>query len=537
MKTIKYLLILSALVYAACADKWDEHYGLNSSDKEASVVSPLNLLEYLKTQPQYSKFVEELEKTNVAEELTRDQYLTVWVVNDDAMSEFDSIKSIQYSTFSLTDTFLAKFHINNLTFGVDKFKDGVRLKSLNGKYIAISKTENGTFNIDRSALVKGNQFCKNGVVHEISRLMVPKESIYEYLQGLGNDYSTIRDTIFALNKEVFDPVNSIPTGVNGSGNTEYDSVFVIQNPFFEYIDFRSEFIQATMFLPSNTIIDECLSNLKAVYVKLNRTFTIDDTLMAVKWIKESLFYNSTLTNYGSETVYKSVYNKTWNTLIQRVDMNSVSLSNGLIYKTAFLEIPKNVYLTRMKGLFHYYEHITDSTQKAELFTVSNAVEVSPRTADSYSFPTIGVSGNYRILYLKGADPADGNKLAIEFTGLDLVQNTDGSYSALPYLVDGGEYNLYMGVQSKNHAYINVYFNGKLIKKDLDVTPATPWNYDRNNQTVPGTKWDGLGGLVGIVKIPGQTLSTFKIKIEFSRLSTGTVEEMKLYHWALVPVAN
>ncbi len=65
----------------------------------------------------------------------------------------------------------------------------------------------------------------------------------------------------------------------------------------------------------------------------------------------------------------------------------------------------------------------------------------------------------------------------------------------------------------------------------------PWKYDRSTNTVPGTKWDGLGGLVGIVNIEGDEVRTFKIRVEVALLGKSSTEEMKLYHWALVPTQN
>ena len=66
-KIIKYLLAACVFMIVSCNDDWDEHY---QSGEEEFTASPLNLLDYLKTQPRYSKFVEVLERTNVAEELT-----------------------------------------------------------------------------------------------------------------------------------------------------------------------------------------------------------------------------------------------------------------------------------------------------------------------------------------------------------------------------------------------------------------------------------------------------------------------------------
>ena len=129
MKTIKYLLAGVVLFMVSCTDNWEEHYGLETTGEESAVVSPLNLLEYLREQPRYSKFVEALERTNVAEELTRDQFLTVWAVDNQAMEAL--------ATIDLADSFIVNYHVNNLSFSLNKLKEGQLLRALNGKYIPI----------------------------------------------------------------------------------------------------------------------------------------------------------------------------------------------------------------------------------------------------------------------------------------------------------------------------------------------------------------------------------------------------------------
>lgn len=508
----------------SCTDDWDEHY---QSGEEDFTASPLNLLDYLKSQPRYSKFVEVLEQTNVAEELTRDQFLTVWAVDNEGMEKRASL--------GIPDSFLIKYHLNNLSFSENKLKDGYRLRTLNGKYIPVTNTGSGSVSVANAYIVRENQFCKNGVVHEINELMVPVQSISEFLDELSDDFSIIRDSIFALNDTLFDPVNSIPIGVDKTGNTLYDSVFVIENPLFETADITSEFSQVTLFLPRNTVIEAAFANLKTQYDQFGKPFTYADTMVAINWIRDAVLYDEIIHNYGSETDLVSVMGKIWRTTVQKVNTEPRKMSNGLAYEVTSLKIPNNVHIGKIKSLFHYYSFVPED-QKDALFTFSNAIEVQPKATDSYSFPSINVAGTYTILYMKG-DIEDGEPLSVDFTPVKLDANNDGTTSASPVLVPPGEYNLYMGVQSKNHPYINVYLNDELVASELNVEPSNPWNYDRVNQTVPGTKYDGIGGLVGIVNITGEGMTTFKLKVEFALLSKGTVEELKLYHWALIPTEN
>lgn len=541
MKKLVYISVLIAILFTSCNKKWDDHYNANLTDQD-SIVSNLNLLDYLKTQPQYSKFVETLEKTGVAQELSRDQYLTVWIVDNDAMSKLETI--------GMTDTFIVKYHINYLKFTLNKLKEGMRLKALNNKYIPIKLDGTGNLTVANVSIKKANQICKNGVVHELSELMVPMISIYEYVETLNNDYSMIRDTILSLNDTVFDKANSIPKGVDKYGNTVYDSAFMIKNPILDTVDIRSEFNQVTMFLPSNSVINQCVNDLKDQYAKIGKSFKMADTLMTFGWIRRAIFYNSKIDNYGSTTDITSAFKKVWRTTVQKVNPTPREMSNGLIYYVTFMKIPTNVYLKRIKSLVYYYQYLTDE-QKAQYYHLTGDSTVASliRTGDTYSFPNLnGLAGTYYLFNPKGYKN-DGVKLAVEFNPVRLVTNTDGTQSAELMEVPVGEYSLYMGFQSSGHAYVNFYFNGTLINSNVNVSPSNPWNYDRVNSTAIGTdgkstKWDGLGGLVGTVTVdkdpnePDKYIRTFSIKVEFEkRSSTTAIEELRIYHWALVPSVN
>lgn len=524
MNKLSYIIIGLAAFLFSCKETWDEHYEAAASD---AVVSPLNLLDYLKSQPEYTDFVEALERHGIAEELSRDQYLSVWAVNNEAMANL--------SALGLEEEYVLRYHINNLTYDMSKLRDGLRLRSLNGKYIPVSRPVENQIRVADSNIILGNQFCQNGVVHEIDDLMLPDESIYDYLFQLSDDYSIIRDSVFAKNDTLFDAQNSIPIGVDKSGNTIYDSTFRIENPIFEKVDFRSEFSQVTMFLPSNEVVGNCYSNLQHLYDQFGKPFTQADSTIAWDWIMNAAFYDKVIDNYGMEEDLVSAFGKLWKTTVQGVNPQFKRMSNGRIYEVSHLKIPNNVHISAIKQLFYYYEFVPDE-MRDELFTFHNATEVRSQVTDNYSFPNINVSGSYTILRLFG-DNVEGQPLAVDYTPVKLDKNEDGTTTASVVEVPPGEYNLYMGFQSKNHPFINVYINDQLVAKELNVEPSSPWNYDRSTNTVSGTKWDGLGGLAGIVTIEGSEVSSFTIRIEVALLGKSSREEMKLYHWALVPTQN
>ena len=71
-----FLLLLGV---TGCQDKWDAHYENENGGGEASVENTKNLLEYIRSVPDYSGFVNLLEETGIAPELAKKQILTVWI--------------------------------------------------------------------------------------------------------------------------------------------------------------------------------------------------------------------------------------------------------------------------------------------------------------------------------------------------------------------------------------------------------------------------------------------------------------------------
>lgn len=520
MKNIVYIVaLLVAVLSTGCTKNWDSHYG------EEGTVSSLDLLAYLKTQPQYSEFVAKLEEYGLDMELERDQNLTIWAVSNDKMAALGSLGD--------DPEFILKYHINSLVFDSTKLKNGLRVMTFNGKYITISK-EGDVVQVGDASIVKANQLCKNGVVHEISQLLEPDISIYDYLASLGNEYSIIRDTVLAMNDTVFDLENSIPIGVDPTGNTLYDSVYIITNPIFDKANIRSEFASVTMFLPSNQVIKSCFDDLAALYDQFGKDFLREDSLIAYEWIREAIFYNELIDNYG-ENDLTSAFGRLWKPSVQLVDLDYKRMSNGRIYEVTKLKIPNNVHITMIKQLFHYWEYVPEAERDA-LFTLENVTSIEPKDRDYVTFPTLGIELTYRTLLFQG-NVADNLPATLEFTAIMLERNPDGSTGYKVVEVPPGEYNLYMGFRSSTHPFVNIYVDDKPVALNLNVEPSTPWNYDRSTNTVSGTKYNGWGGLVGPIVIDGDEVRPFKIKIAFAGLGKGTTEAIEPYHWALIPTAN
>lgn len=511
----------------ACSDTWEEHFKREPGNEEAS---PLTLLEYFESETSYSDFFSFFREYGLDQELGKNQLLTVWAVKNDNF-DLSVVGNIDHSL-------VAKYHINYLSLGQTELKNEMRIQSFNGIYLIISQTGMERF-VNSVKIVSTKKF-KNGIVHEIESVLKPLTNMFDYIRLLEDDYSIIRDSIVAYNREVFDRKNSIPTGVDQTGNTVYDSVFYTYNPLFEKADFSSEFNQFTLFIPSNEVITGAFEKLKTQYQLMGLQFSQKDTVLAINWIREAIFHTGEISDYGAQLDLKSSFGRIWRSTVQKINHSSPQrLSNGIVYQVTDLKIPNNVIISRIKSLVHYYEYLTPVEQQS-LYTLRGTTAYQIMKGDETP-----VSGFFYWLFEVTGDPESTEEFSLEFTPLDYDETT-GTVSVMK--VPPGEYNLYMGFRSKGHPFVDVTFHPgpdpvpdgfPPVSTEIQAANSTPWNYDRVNETDPNiSKWNGLGGLVGVVTIPGNEMSTFRIKVKFNKLeSIGAAKKMQIYHWTLKPTAN
>lgn len=526
MKKNNILIMMLVVLLSSCNSKWDDYFFSSTTDENMEIT----VAEYIASQPEYSKFKDMLVSTGLDKELVKNQEITLWVVNNTAMDA---------SGVQTNDTMRMQYHINNLPYLRTDLKNGLRIRSLNGVYFQISERNDSLFT--NSSFISKSIRLKDGVVHEIQSLMKTQMNIYDYLKKLGDEYSTIRDTIFKYNVERFDKANSIPIGVDLTGNTIYDSVFYVYNPIFDKVPFNSEFKQFTIMLPTNDVIDTCLTKLHTSFKKMGKTLTLADSTTAWTWIKQAIFHNGKITDFSPVDI-TSAYGKIWRTTVQEIDLaNPIEMSNGVIYNVKKLKVPNNIMITRIKSLVHYWEYQDATTlypNVGDLYTFQGATIVKSTIADKT--PNPNVLPNYIVLDVTGDAAAE--EFSVEFVPLERYVDATGAYKVRVMEVPTGEYLLYMGFQSAKHPYVFFYFNDVQIGSERQVSASNPWNYDRVNETTDRiSKWNGLGGLVGTVNVTrpdgADGLATFKVKVKFSRIDTGGAKRFKIYHWALKPTAN
>lgn len=353
MKKIISRLFVLLLLFTGCQDDWSDYYK-NSAGGETDASSATgNLLEQLKSIPEYSEFVKLLEETKVSEELTRNQVLTVWVPTNATMPA-------EIATMSDEDkTTLCKNHINYVALYNTKLSDGKVIKTLAGKNLIVKENGTDRFSFDGQEVIKLNQKCTNGVIHEISGWLMPRKNIFEYILSAGPEYSIIRDSLLARCDTVFKPGLSFPLGVDELGNTIYDSVFVIENSLLEYkSDIRSEDEDFTMFLPTDQSIHNMYEEMEDYFASSGSYMTNKDTVKFFGWLLKSIIHQGKIETYAGS--FTSPYGYEWRTDKQLVASGSYqSFSNGYVYEVSKIHIPKFMYLTSMRCYATYLSELPE----------------------------------------------------------------------------------------------------------------------------------------------------------------------------------
>lgn len=353
MKKIISRLFVLLLLFTGCQDDWSDYYKDSEGGETDESGATANLLEQLKSVPEYSEFVKLLEETKISEELTRNQVLTVWAPTNATLPA-------DVATMSEKDkATLCKNHINYVALYNTKLTDGKVIKTLAGKNLTV--TENGAdhFSFDGQEVTKLNQKCTNGVIHEISGWLVPRKNIFEYILEAGPEYSIIRDSLLARCDTVFKPGMSFPLGVDELGNTIYDSVFVVENSLLEYnSDIRSEDDEFTMFLPTDECIHNMYEEMENYFASSGSYMTNRDSVRFFGWILHSIIHQGKIENYTG--TFTSPYGYEWRTEKQLIAPGGYkSFSNGYVYDLEKIHIPKLMYLSTVRCYATYLSEIPD----------------------------------------------------------------------------------------------------------------------------------------------------------------------------------
>lgn len=544
MKTIKYILssiLLISGIYA-CNDDWDSHYS-----QEEQVVNNVNItvvnksaVDYLQSQPELSTMYQLFSETGVLDEMIeKDLLFTILVVNDD--------NALSRAVVTDDRTFLAKSHISDISLSPSNLSDGQRVLMWNRKYINVSKVENednATSISFNGIAVKKITKVNNGYVYEIEDYVETPKSLYELIEGLGDDYSIFREMIMERNQLTFDKEASKIIGVDETGSNVYDSIFIVTNPYFEAQGFNmmSESLSATVLIPSNEVVNRALTVARQ---NLQEWGMLREDSILENWTFQSVFFDKKLSksDFEANIDLNSIFSKQWRTTVQQVDLeNPVSLSNGVAYYVTDMKIPTNVLIYRVKDYMRWYEYLSEE-EKALYFDNENLTfdKMETKVSEWSGWPGVFPNIINRVVRFKTTDAAI-KEYTLNFTAFSYDEKNKVT---TPYKIPPGEYDLCLGFEQKMGHDVEVSFNGEYVGTvTASQLTKTDFHYDRGGQGYPEgydvnkatdkkkTNYDRDGGKVGVITIEGT--EPVNVVIKFHGINAS---KCCFHHWCLRPTKN
>lgn len=565
----KYSIIASAfslLLAFSCTEKWDDHYSGKDIVINSDVVKVVNntAREYIQSESGLSSISALFQEQGIFDAMdSKKQLFTLLAYSNDAMAG---------ATIE-DQEFFARTCVCDLAFTPTKLTNGLSMQMWNGKYLSVSVQETAAGDEIRIAQskVKSVVQVNDGFVYLMESPIYAPKSLYEMLNNLGDNYSLFKELVSSYEVKEFDKANSIPKGVDQTGNTVYDSVFVVKNTLMdrynsggsESWNMRSEFYSSTMLIPSDVLIKAALDEAyEKVREALSREPNANDSLKFREFILKSAFYDRVLTVEelnGTADLYSvsgylrgasaSTPGVQWKPDVQKVNTASpVELSNGVAYYQTSLKIPNNVVIYRIKNHFYLWDNCNEA-EKAEYFKWTNLE--NPDIWDNGGFGPLGPWPyvSYKVLraYPTAAATAEKLPVAVECTGIAL--NADGTVSVA--MIPPGEYDLRMGFRSDKYPWrLKIYFNDELVATGVNPNNA---HYDRTRLGYPeGYVWrdwystsnkasyyDCDGMQIATVTVTGSGLQPIRIKMVSDDMTqgTGSRNRMIIHSWTLRPTAN
>lgn len=549
----------------SCSE-WDDHYDEKAIFTDKVNVFNGDIVSCLKSDANLSGALQIFEQSGELKTTTADKQYTLVV------SENSDIASAAIADKNL----FARYSISDIAVTPSELTDGFGINNRAGKTIWVYGSGTSV-KIDNFS-IKRTIKTDNGYIYVIDGVLPVRQSVYEYLNSLGEDYSTFKRLVASYEERVFDREHSAPTGINQAGETVYDSVFITRNTLMDrYTDggveqwnMRKEQYVTTMFIPSNEQIATALqSALDSIPVWLNRPATNADREKFEEWIVRACFsdkrlepeqvnasasdltavrgYRMYINEIADETTYKESEETWWRPSVQTVDAsNRVNLSNGCAYFCTNFKIPNHVVIYRVKTRFYqiwdarnirndnelmhqYFNWINmdESTVRTSVYTLASYDALA-----QYGWP--GIDYNLLSVFPTEEACADSLVCGVEYVGLVYDAEND---EALECHLPAGEYYLRMGFDRTTIYTFDIFFNDKLVVSDLKsglmnadriandiptygiMAPGYPEGYDPDEwreYDANVAAYDTDGYTVGIVQ--QKKNGTFRIRVESKDLT-------------------
>lgn len=374
------LLITAFLV--GCNDIHDDYY---YADYVETV--DIDILTLLKEQPEYSKYVEILEKHNIDTLFQKGKTLTLFVPTNNVFDEsfqlhLDTIDLIKYLTI---ESYVNLASINN----------NYKIRTIGDKYIELQTIGDKKY-VNNVEITKASPLCSNGRFYEINSLVQPLPNLYEYISATNpffKSYIDMQDSIY------LDLALSTPIGYV-DGQTIYDSVNVVVNLFeYYYFPIKSEFRnnRATMLLFDQVQFDNALLIITEK-LGLPSIESIPDqwknNILMPYLVDQGVFWNELEHSDFSVGLIRNIIGDSVKVDPANIDPNSEFLcSNGKVFSYLDFVIPDSLYMgtKRIQG-----EHLVVS-RGFNLYSWAPSVKVTGPHIEPVALLASNVADNDSVL--------------------------------------------------------------------------------------------------------------------------------------------
>lgn len=320
-KYLIFTLLIAVVTITSCRETWDEHYGMNGKK------SDLNLLEYIESQPDLSKFSEMLKISGYDTIINKSQTYTVWAPVNSSLADLDL-----NDTKAITN--IVKNHISrfsNPTSGIDS----KIISMVSKKYLTFRKADAG-FTFGGKTLVEANTATVNGILHKVDGYVTYTNNIWEFI-GNTPGLDSLRNYLYSQSIRYFDQEASIEIGTDSQNLAIYDSVIIFSNPVLDKIgQLHLEDSLYAAILPTNTAWKQVYNSIKSKYKTVTNDGGVKQRLYTQSAIVENMIFRMKDRNFDP-IIADSLVSSIGSVFKQSGDLflNSTkySLSNGLAYVT------------------------------------------------------------------------------------------------------------------------------------------------------------------------------------------------------------
>jgi hypothetical protein len=336
LNKINVLIFVTSLFLSSCQEDWDNYY-----HRDPGETIDRSVWDLISEKPEYSQFVALVKQYQLDSIFNTDRSVTVFIPSNSAFTGFDP-DSGDIQT-------LLRYHIMERVLNIqDIFRS--RLIETTSKKFALIERYGNTFTIDGSEIVYWSPLCRDGRYYEISEVMYPRPTLYEYISiasGVYKKYIDSFDTVY------LDVNTSTPKGFDEQGNTIYDSVFIRDNLFDDLFfpvntDFRIG--TATVVLFDENQYNNALNEMAN---KLGESFTsyedIPDSwqfeVLLPQVVRDGIFEGSLQYSDFIAGRMKNIAGDSVDVDFLNIDEDSRYVcSNGVVFKYLDYQVPEELFL-------------------------------------------------------------------------------------------------------------------------------------------------------------------------------------------------